>query len=69
MPQAIQVAVDDIRMVSAITQEDALDLLHVHVQGAEKYKTRIVFKSDAWILFVHETQDTVLRLCGFDISR
>lgn len=66
-PRAIQIAVNDIRMIRPKVDDDMQYLRNV--TGAEAYKTRIVFKGDSWIIFVHEPPHEVYGLCGFNISR
>ena len=63
----LHVAVNDIRLVRPKGDADLSYL--TNVSNTKAYKTCIIFKGDGWRIFVHESPETVLGLCGFKISR
>ncbi len=66
-PLTIHVAANDIRLIRPKIDED-MGLLR-NVLNPEAYKTCVAFKGDSWMIFVHETPETVVGLCGFSVSR
>lgn len=66
-PTAILIAVNDIRLIGPKTDADMALLANVTSPAA--YKTRIIFKGDSWVTFVHEPPHEVSGLCGFKVSR
>lgn len=67
LPRTISVAVNDIRVIRPVVDEDMSYLSHIH--SPRSYKTCIIFKGDAWTVFVHEPPHEVTGLCGLKVSR